>query len=83
MNKTCISCGMPMTEPEHFSMNDTSRDYCCHCSHEDGSMRTDEETFASMTQFMMKTQGIKEAAAQTAVKEMLAKLPAWKDISLN
>lgn len=81
MNKSCIACGMPMTEVEHYSMKDTSRDYCCHCTKEDGSMRSYDETLAGMTKLMVNSQGMTESAAKTAVKEMMANLPAWKDVT--
>ncbi len=77
MAPTCIACGMPMSEPEHFSGGDTSKDYCAHCSRPDGSMKSYEEALAGMTQFMMHSQGLAEAPAREAVKQMLARLPAW------
>ncbi len=79
MSKTCISCGMPMEKAESFAMGDVNKDYCVHCAREDGSMRSYDEALEGMTMFMMKTQGFEKVAATKAVKEMMAKLPAWKD----
>lgn len=81
MQMTCISCGMPMTEPGHHAMSDPSKEYCIHCAKEDGSMRSYDETLAGMTHLMVNSQGMTEEAARNAVKEMMAKLPAWKDVS--
>jgi hypothetical protein len=76
---TCIACGMPMQKPEDFAMGDTGKDYCLHCASPDGSMRSYEETLEGMTMFMMRSQGLAEAPAREAVKQMMARLPAWKD----
>jgi Putative zinc ribbon domain len=70
---------MPMEKAEAFAMGDESKDYCVHCAREDGSMRSYDEAVEGMSQFMIKTQGFEKNAATKAVKEMMAKLPAWKD----
>lgn len=41
--KTCIACGMPMMEKSDFAGEKTSKDYCIHCAHPDGSMQSFEE----------------------------------------
>lgn len=76
--KTCIACGMPMKSPAEFAMGDTAKDYCLHCARPDGSMKSFEEQKASMTTFIVKTQGLDEAVAENAAVEMMKKLPAWK-----
>lgn len=76
--KTCIACGMPMKSKEDFAMGDETKDYCRFCAKPDGSMQTYDEKLASLTTFIIKTQGLKESAAQNAAKEMMSKLPAWK-----
>ncbi len=42
-------------------------------------MTTREEAREGMTAFMVRSQGIDEAAARKAVDEMMAKLPAWAE----
>lgn len=79
MNKRCIACGMPMEKPEDHAMGDESRDYCVHCARPDGSMQSCGEKLDSLSQFIVRTQGLDEAVARTAAKGMMAKLPAWKD----
>ncbi|MBW1723446.1 MAG: zinc ribbon domain-containing protein [Deltaproteobacteria bacterium] len=79
MSKRCIACGMPMEKPEDFPMGDESKDYCVHCARPDGTMKSYEEALAGMTQFMVRTQGLDESVAQDAARNMMAKLPAWKD----
>jgi hypothetical protein len=76
--KTCIACGMPMTKPEDFAMGDAGKDYCMHCARSDGSMQSYAEKLASMTGFIVKTQGFDEKAARASARTMLAGLPAWK-----
>ncbi len=75
--KKCIACGMPMTKPEEFAMADPTKDYCIYCARPDGSMQSYEEKLDSMTEFVVKTQGLDPAAARSAAEEMMAKLPAW------
>lgn len=76
--KTCISCGMPMKTPSEFAGGDTKKDYCVHCSHPDGSMKSFEEQKASMTQFIVKTQEFDEGVALKTAEDVMKKLPAWQ-----
>ncbi len=76
--KDCISCGMPMTKPEHFAAGDVTRDYCVHCARTDGSMQSYDEKLASLAAFIMKTQGFEEHAAKASARDMMTRLPAWK-----
>jgi hypothetical protein len=79
MIKECIACGMTMETPQDFAMGDETRDYCRFCAREDGSMQSYEEKLQSLTQFVINTQGFNDAVARKMVKEMMKKLPAWKD----
>ena len=76
---TCIACGMPLNRPEDHAMGDETKDYCFHCARPDGSMVSRDEAIEGLTAFMVKTQGIAPEAARPAVKEMMARLPAWKE----
>lgn len=76
--KTCIACGMPMKELSDYAMGDEKKDYCVHCARPDGSMQSFEEKKASLTAFIIKTQGLDPQAAGDAALSMMAKLPAWK-----
>lgn len=76
--KICIACGMPMKNPEDFAMGDVGKDYCIYCARPDGTMQSYEEKLESMTGFIVRTQGLDEAAAKKAAEGMLAQLPAWK-----
>ncbi len=78
--KTCIACGMPMKEAKDFAMSDTSKDYCKFCAREDGTMQSYDEKLLSLTNFMVKTQGLDQAVAKDAAKTMMKKLPAWKEM---
>jgi hypothetical protein len=76
--KTCISCGMPMTKPSDYPLNDESKDYCIYCARPDGSMQSYSEKLEGTAEFLVRTQGLdKDAARQTAIR-ILSKLPAWK-----
>lgn len=76
--KNCIACGMPMKTKEEFALGDESKDYCVYCARDDGTMQSYAEKLDSMTNFIVKTQGLNEKAAQNAAKGMLSKLPAWR-----
>ena len=76
--KNCIACGMPMKKASDFAMGDESKDYCVHCANEDGSMHSFEEQKASMTGFIIKTQGLAFEAAEGAALSAMKKLPAWE-----
>ncbi|MFV1971987.1 MAG: zinc ribbon domain-containing protein [Acidimicrobiia bacterium] len=75
----CIACGMPMNMPEDHAVGDMSKDYCVHCARPDGTMVSREEARVGLTAFMVKTQGIDEIAAGTAVDELMTRLPAWRE----
>lgn len=76
--KQCIACGMPMKSSEDFAMGDSEKDYCRYCCHTDGTMQSYDEKLNSLTNFIIKTQGLDEKTANTAAKSMMAKLPAWE-----
>ena len=76
--KNCIACGMPMKKASEFAMGDESKDYCVHCARPDGSMQSFEEKKESMTNFVIKTQGLARESAESAALSMMKKLPAWK-----
>lgn len=76
--KNCVACGMPMKTSSEFAMGDTSKDYCVYCARPDGSMQSFEEKKAGLTQFILKTQGLDEAVAESAAVSMMRKLPAWQ-----
>jgi TPP-dependent pyruvate/acetoin dehydrogenase alpha subunit len=79
--KNCIACGMPMKEKSDFAMGDESKDYCAHCANEDGTMHTFAQKKESLTNFIIKTQGLDHAAAEGAALSMMKKLPAWKGVA--
>jgi ribosomal protein L37E len=76
--RICISCGMPMTKPADHALGDSSKEWCAHCAHPDGTMKSYEEALESMSRFMVEAKGMKPASARVAVREMMSKLPAWK-----
>lgn len=78
--KICIACGMPMKESADFAMGDTDKDYCIHCARPDGTMQSYGEKLRSLTAFIVRSQGFDEKAAEAAAKDMMAGLPAWKNV---
>ncbi|MBU3218261.1 zinc ribbon domain-containing protein (plasmid) [Clostridium estertheticum] len=76
--KQCIACGMPMKSPEDFAMGDSEKEYCIYCCRPDGTMQSYDEKLNSLTNFIVKTQGLDTKAANSAAESMMAKLPAWQ-----
>ncbi len=78
--KTCIACGMPMKEASEFAMGDVDKDYCVHCSRPDGTMQSYEEKLASLSAFIIRTQGLDSEVARNTAIHMMSKLPAWQNM---
>ena len=75
--KNCLSCGMPLTKPEDFGGGDPTNIYCMHCSNPDGSLKSYEDVFEGMVNFMMMSQKMDRETAENAAKEYMSKMPAW------
>jgi uncharacterized glyoxalase superfamily protein PhnB len=75
--KACMSCGMPMTKPEEFGGGNLENLYCVYCSHPDGSLKSYEEVFEGMVNFMMMSQKMDRKTAESAVKERMSQMSAW------
>jgi len=76
--KNCLSCGMPMTKPEDFGGENPGNIYCVHCANADGSLKSYDEVFRSMVNFMMMFQKMDGETAEKAIKALMAKMPAWE-----
>ena len=68
---------MPMTKPKDFGGGNPANIYCVHCSNPDGSLKSREEVFEGMVNFMMMSQNIGRETAERAAKEHMSKMPAW------
>ena len=75
--KSCMSCGMPMAKPEDFGGGNPENLYCVHCSKPDGSLKSYEEVFEGMVNFMMMSQKLDRKTAESAAKVHMAVMPAW------
>jgi len=75
--KKCLSCGMPLGQPEDFGGGNPENVYCSHCSHPDGSLKSYDEVASGMVNFMMSTQNMDREAAEKATGEYMARMPAW------
>ncbi len=76
--KNCLSCGMPMTKPEDMGGGNPANVYCVHCCCPDGSLKSYEEVFKGMANFMMMSQNMARETAEKATKEYMAKMPVWE-----
>ncbi len=75
--KSCMSCGMPMAKPEDFGGGNPENLYCVHCSKPDGSLKSYEEVFDGMVNFIMMSQKVDRKTAESAAKVHMAVMPAW------
>jgi len=75
--KACLSCGMPMTKTEDFGGGNPENLYCVYCSRPDGSLKSREEVFQGMVNFMMTSQKMDRETAERAVKQCMSNMPAW------
>ena len=75
--KNCMSCGMPMTKHEDFGGGNPANIYCVHCSNPNGSLKSYEEVFEGMVNFMMTSQKMDRKTAESAAKEHMSRMPAW------
>ena len=75
--KSCMSCDMPMNEPEDFGGRNPENLYCAHCSNPDGSLKSYKEVFEGMVNFMISSQKMDRETAESTVKERMSNMPAW------
>jgi len=75
--KSCMSCSMPMVKPEDFGGGNPENLYCVHCSKPDGSLKSYEEVFEGMVNFIMMSQKVDRKTAESAAKVHMAVMPAW------
>lgn len=81
MEAPCIACGFPVEEAIKHHADNPGKDYCLYCSREDGSMKSYAECVEGYTQFVMREKGVDEPTARAEVRQGLATMPAWKDLS--
>ena len=77
--RNCESCGMPMRQPEDFGGTNPENKYCQYCCDASGNLKSYEDVFNGMVNFVIQTQGMAKEQAELAAKEGMAKMPAWKD----
>lgn len=75
--KSCMSCGMPMTNIENFGGGNPENLYCVYCSNPGGSLKSYKEVFEGMVNFMMTSQKMDRKTAESAAKERMSRMPAW------
>ena len=75
----CESCGMPMEAIEDHAPNNPTSAWCRYCTTPEGSLQPFEERFERMSQWMMRKEGMERQAAETATRDYLRNMPAWKN----
>ena len=75
--KNCLSCGMPMTSPDDFGGGNEDNVYCVHCSNAEGSLKSYQEVYEGMVDFMVISQKMDRDTAEIVAKEHMSEMPAW------
>lgn len=80
MEKYCISCGMPLENPEDIGTQ-TKDGFICHfCINEDGTVKSCEEVFDGGVQFFMQSvPGVDQALAERVTRKNMNNQPLWKN----
>ncbi len=76
--KTCESCGMPMTEKNHFGGGDENNKYCCFCTYENGTLMSFEDKLNHMSNFIASRMGVDKDKSIQIAKENMKKFPVWE-----
>ena len=82
MEKTCpscYSCGMPLVNASDYALGDTNQQYCSHCTDSQGQLKPYEVVLNDTAHYLAHSQGLAMDAALGIAKEMIEKLPAWRD----
>ncbi|MEN3357547.1 MAG: hypothetical protein V7637_1529, partial [Mycobacteriales bacterium] len=75
---TCESCGMPMPTAEDHAPGHPDGVLCRHCA-PDGTLEPFTERFERMVQWSMRRSGLDRPAAESAAREYMRGMPAWRD----
>ncbi len=75
----CVSCGMPMETLEDHAQGRSDSAWCRYCSTPEGDLQAFDERFERMTQWMMRREGMERPAAETATRDYMRTMPAWRN----
>jgi hypothetical protein len=70
---------MPLEKPSDHALSNITIHYCTYCTDEKGKLKPYQEVLAGMTGYLVQSQGIDQTAAESIAKEMMSKMPAWKN----
>jgi hypothetical protein len=77
ITRNCQSCGMPMNSPADFGGGDEENNYCVHCTHPDGKLKSYDEIYEGMVSMYLKTRNMERADAEKAARNYMGMMPAW------
>jgi hypothetical protein len=70
---------MPFEKASDHALGDANHKFCVHCCDAQGQLKPYEEILSSMAHYLVRSQGVAQAAAVEVAKDVLANQPAWKD----
>ena len=73
--KICVTCGMPMTEKEHFGNADENCLSCTYCTNDDWSVKSCEEIFEWGVNYFIWALQVDRAFAEKLVRKNMLQLP--------
>ena len=78
--RICMSCGLPMTTEDIIKNPDAI--YCHRCTNPDGSLKSYDETFATMVTFMVLSESMSKDVAEETVRKKMSEMPPWHNTPL-
>jgi hypothetical protein len=77
ITRNCQSCGMPMNSPVDFGGGDEENNFCVHCTHPDGTLKSYDEIYEAMVSMYIKKRSMERADAEQAARNYMDMMPAW------
>lgn len=75
----CESCGMPLHKLTDHGGGIERNPYCIFCTDEDGNLKSFKEIYEGMVENFFMPQGMSRIEAETAARDLMSKMPAWKN----
>ena len=73
----CLSCGMPLIEPEDHAKDNPEVPYCKHCTDAEGNLKPLEQVLEGFKNYFI-SQGMPPEEAEAKAKEQLRKSQVWE-----
>jgi Putative zinc ribbon domain len=79
--RSCGSCGFPMRAPNDYAGGNPEAEFCSTCATDKGELKPYAQVLSANAEYFAVEQGIAPEAAQKMARDLLSKMPAWKNAS--